>query len=187
MRVALHACCGPCVIEPLDDLASQHEVTVVFANPNIEPEAEYARRWDALRSWADARGVSAVEVARVPGAWTDAVEGAGGQPGDRCARCYELRLRLTADEALRLGCEALSTTLSVSPYQDQDAIDRAGRAVARERGLRWLFDDYRARYPDAVRRSREADMYRQSYCGCHQSRLEAEARRDSRRARSAGE
>jgi len=185
VRVALHACCGPCLIEPLDALAAKYEVVVVFANPNIQPLEEYERRRDTLRAWADARALEVVEVAYEPAAWEEAVSGVRDDCVSRCARCYGLRLRLTAREAARHGCDAMATTLSVSPYQDATAIDAAGREAAAEQGLTWLFEDYRGRYPEAVRRAREAGMYRQNYCGCLPSMAEAQADRERRRAEKA--
>lgn len=182
MKVALHACCGPCLIEPLDALAEIHEIVVVFANPNIQPAEEYKLRRDTLREWANERGLETVEAEYDPELWEAAVAGVRDQPGTRCRRCYTLRLRQTAAEGARLGCDALSTTLSVSPYQDGAAIDAAGRAAASERGLVWLFEDYRPRYPEATRRSREAGMYRQVYCGCSPSKAEADEERARRRA-----
>jgi epoxyqueuosine reductase len=182
MKVALHACCGPCLIEPLDALADKHEVVVVFANPNIQPVEEYELRRDTLRKWADGRGLETVEVRYEPDLWEAAVAGVRDEPGARCRRCYSLRLLQAAAEGHRLGCDALSTTLSVSPYQDAGAIDAAGIQAASEHGLVWLFEDYRSRYPEATRRSREADMYRQNYCGCLPSKAEAEEDRARRRA-----
>ncbi len=182
MRVALHACCGPCLIEPLDALAAEHEIIVVFANPNIQPREEYERRRDTLREWADANALETLELDCDPDAWEDAVSGVRDDPVTRCARCYALRLRLTAQEGARHGCTALATTLTVSPYQDPEAIDAAGRVAAAECGLAWLFEDYRGRYPEATRRARKAGMYRQNYCGCLPSRAEAQADRDRRRA-----
>jgi predicted adenine nucleotide alpha hydrolase (AANH) superfamily ATPase len=182
VKVALHACCGPCLIEPLDTLAGEHEVVVVFANPNIQPAAEYDLRRDTLSEWAEERGLTTVEVPYDSGLWEDAVADVRDEPGARCRRCYALRLGQVAAEGVRLGCEALSTTLSVSPYQDAEAIDEAGRKAAAAHGLIWLFEDYRPRYPEATRRSREAGMYRQNYCGCLPSKAEAEEDRARRRA-----
>lgn len=186
MKVALHACCGPCLLEPLDALARAHEVVVVFANPNIQPLEEYERRRETLRSWAASRALELVEVPYDSADWDAAVEGVRDTPGVRCERCYSLRLRQSADLARRLGCEGLATTLSVSPYQDPEAIDRAGREAAAEFGLKWIFEDYRSRYPEATRRSREAGMYRQNYCGCLPSRAEADAERTRRREQRRG-
>jgi epoxyqueuosine reductase len=126
-----------------------------------------------------------VEVSYDPAAWEEAVRGTRDDPASRCPRCYSLRLRQAAAEGARLGCDALATTLSVSPYQDLDAIDEAGRRASAEHGLVWLFEDYRPRYPEATRRAREEGMYRQNYCGCLPSKTEAEEQRARRRAERA--
>lgn len=186
MKVALHACCGPCLLEPLDALSQSHEVIVVYANPNIHPVTEYELRRDTLLDWARTRELEVAELPYEPQEWETAVAEVKDDPAARCPHCYELRLSLTAAEGKRLGCDALATTLSVSPYQDPEVIDAVGARVAAQYGLRWLFDDYRPRYPEATRRSREAGMYRQNYCGCLPSKAEAEAERARRRAERRG-
>ncbi len=185
MKIALHACCGPCALEPLGALASEHEVALVFANPNIGPEEEYALRRDTLVGWAATAQVPVVEIAGEPGEWDRATADVRGAPPERCARCYELRLTMTASYAARLDFDALATTLTVSPYQDAEAIEGVGRRVAQEAGLQWAGADYRDRYPEATRRSRELGMYRQNYCGCLPSKAEAEVERAVRKAKRA--
>ena len=183
MKLALHACCGPCLLEPLDALAAEHDVTVVYANPNIHPAAEYERRRDTLLVWAAERSVEVVEVDYDPSAWDEAVEGVEDDPSRRCRRCFGLRLAMTARVAEELGCEGVATTLSVSPYQDHDDIVAAGEAACEPLAVRFVETDFRDRYPEATRRSRELGMYRQDYCGCGRSKAEAEAGRIERAAR----
>ncbi len=187
MKVALHACCGPCFLEPYDALAAEHDVLIVYANPNIDPAEEYVRRREALLRHAEHRGIEVLEIAYQPQLWESATALARSTKEERCRACYELRLRLTAEAAVEEGCEALATTLSVSPYQDKDALEEIGARIAAAHGLTWLGHDWRSRYPEATRRSRELGMYRQNYCGCLPSSEEAEReraeRRDARRAR----
>ena len=183
MRVALHACCGPCLLEPLDALAAEHEVVVVYANPNIHPVQEYERRRDTLLGWAHENGVEVVEVPYDPALWDAAVGAQTSDRGTRCAACFRLRLRLTAEVAAERGLEAVATTLTVSPYQDHDALARAGADVCADAGLIYMDTDFRERYPEATRRSRELGMYRQNYCGCRYSEAEAAAEREERRRR----
>lgn len=180
--VALHACCGPCLLEPLDALAARHAVTIVYANPNIHPVDEYRRRRDVLAEYAAARGIQVVEVEYDPALWLKATEGTYDDPAARCRACWSLRMRLTADVAVTRGLDAIATTLSVSPYQDADGVREAAESAASERGLAYVGEDFRDRYPDATRRSREIGMYRQNYCGCLLSQLEAERDRERRRA-----
>ena len=182
MKIALHACCGPCALEPLDAIAAEHEVALVFANPNIQPAEEYRLRWDTLREWAEGAGIPVVELPDGPDAWLDATRDVRETPGLRCPRCYSLRLDAVAAYAAQHGYDGLATTLSVSPYQDAEAIDAAGRRAADSAGLIWLAADHRERYAEATRRSRELGMYRQNYCGCLPSKAQAEAERAERRA-----
>ncbi|MEN6429822.1 MAG: epoxyqueuosine reductase QueH [Coriobacteriales bacterium] len=179
--VALHACCGPCLIEPLDALLSAHDVTIVYANPNIHPLSEYRRRRDVLLEYAAGRGIEVVEVPYDPAMWLEATAGLWSDPPRRCRACFDLRLKLTADVAKARGLRALATTLTVSPYQDPDAVREAAQSAAAAAGLAYAGEDYRDRYPQATRRSRELGMYRQNYCGCLLSEIEAERDRERRR------
>ncbi len=175
MRVLLHACCGPCLLEPFDALVRDHDVEIAFANPNIHPAKEYERRRDTLRGYAAAAGIPVREIAYDPASWAEAVAGVEEDPASRCRRCFALRLRMTAESAAVEGFDAIATTLTVSPYQDLEAIRDAGEAVARDAELVYVHHDFTARYPEATRRSREIGMYRQNYCGCVYSYAEARA------------
>ena len=48
-RLLLQGCCGPCSSYVLEYLTQYFDVTVLFYNPNIRPEAEYEKRLAALR------------------------------------------------------------------------------------------------------------------------------------------
>lgn len=185
MRIMLHACCGPCLLEPYDALAELAEVTVCYANPNIHPPVEYERRRDTLAAYADGAGIKVIELPYDPEVWAAAVEGFEDDKAARCRACYGLRIGMVAEEALRLGYDAVATTLTVSPWQDPDGIREAGEAACAARGVAFLVTDYRERYPEATRRSRELGMYRQSYCGCARSLVEADAERAARKAERA--
>jgi predicted adenine nucleotide alpha hydrolase (AANH) superfamily ATPase len=182
MRIMLHACCGPCLLEPYDALAADHEVRVVYANPNIHPLDEYERRRDTLLAYSDERGIGVDVMPYDPETWHAAVAGVEGDPSQRCPRCFALRLGMAARRAKEGGFDAVATTLTVSPYQDPGDIREAGEAACAEAGVAFLVTDFRDRYPEATRRSRELGMYRQNYCGCERSRDEADRQRQRRRA-----
>ena len=40
----LHSCCGPCSSYVLEYLTRYFDITVLYYNPNIQPEAEYEKR-----------------------------------------------------------------------------------------------------------------------------------------------
>lgn len=182
MSIVLHACCGPCLIEPFDALAANDDVVVVFANPNIAPPDEYERRRETLRSYAASVGAEVVELAYDPDLWMNAVAGLEHDQPARCAACYRLRLGMTADWARRHGYARIATTLTVSPYQDTESIRRAGEEVAGLAGVEYVHRDFRDRYPSATARARELGLYLQNYCGCPFSQKEAEDTRARRRA-----
>lgn len=189
-RLLLHACCGPCLLEPLDVLAKEADhVTVVFANPNIHPVEEYERRRDTLLRYAEDVGVEVAELPYDRAAWDEQVAPLAEQGAVRCRACYRLRLGMAATYAAEHGYDALATTLSVSPYQNHDDIRREGERASSAVGIAWVDRDFRERYPAATARSRELGMYRQNYCGCVFSEGEAaqerEARREARRAEKA--
>jgi predicted adenine nucleotide alpha hydrolase (AANH) superfamily ATPase len=186
MRLMLHACCGPCLLEPFDVLSTEHEVRVVYANPNIHPREEYEKRRDTLLAYAREHGIEADELPYEPRAWEDAVAGLGR--GERCRACYAIRIGMTARHAFEHGFDVVATTLTVSPFQNADAIREEGIEACSDAGVGFLVTDFRDRYPEAVRRSRELGMYRQSFCGCRHSMGEAEQDREARRAqRRAGQ
>jgi predicted adenine nucleotide alpha hydrolase (AANH) superfamily ATPase len=186
MKLMLHACCGPCLLEPYDALVAQGcDVRVAYANPNIHPRAEYERRRDTLLAYAAAHGITVDELDYDLDAWQVAVAGLESAPGERCRACFRVRLGQTARHAADLGYDAVATTLTVSPYQDPDAIREAGEHVCAEAGVAFFVTDFRDRYPAATRRSRELGMYRQNYCGCRYSDDEAQESRARRKAERA--
>lgn len=188
-RLLLHACCGPCSLEPTRLLLEEgYDITICYVNPNIAPPGEYEHRLAVLQDWAAGLSVPVIEGACDRAAWERDVACWGTNRPARCAACYRMRLR----EAARMGAEgkydALATTLAVSPYQLLDACNRELVREATATGLEPLPRDFRAYYPEATRRSRELGMYRQNYCGCRFSAAESAierslAREDRRRAK----
>jgi predicted adenine nucleotide alpha hydrolase (AANH) superfamily ATPase len=92
---------------------------------------------------------------------------------------------MVAKHAAESGFEAVATTLTVSPWQDPEGIRQAGVEACAEHGVEFLVTDFRDRYDAATRRSRELGMYRQNYCGCRYSEVEAAEQREQRRAERA--
>jgi len=174
--ILLHTCCAPCLIVPHRLLAEHgYEVVPFFYNPNIHPFREYRERYFAVVDYCDEHGLELrtglYEMERFLLEVSDRVS-------SRCERCFRIRLSAAAAEARRLGIGEFTTTLLVSPYQDQGAIREAGEAAAIENGVLFKGDDMTAGYAESVRISREAGMYRQSYCGCLYSELERYQKND---------
>ena len=189
MKLLLHACCGPCSLEPVRLLQEAgHDITICFANANIQPREEYDLRLDTLRAWANEEGIPVVDLPYDLEGWrttAGAVDAAGGPREDRCRACYAQRLEAAAVWGAEHDFEALSTTLAVSPYQLSEVCHEELEAAAARHGLACIWEDFRPYYPTATTRSRDLGMYRQNYCGCLYSKAEADAERAERKAERA--
>ena len=88
--------------------------------------------------------------------------------GERCFRCYELRLREAAERAVEGGFDYFTTTLSISPLKNAAKLNEIGARLAKEYQVRYLFSDFKKKngYRRSVELSEEYGLYRQNYCGC---------------------
>lgn len=185
MKVLLHACCGPCSIEPARLLLEQgHDITIAYLNSNIDDSHEYKKRLDTLLAWADNEGIEVVEGIYDPKQWNTVIAQHWHEGDDRalrCQACYRFRFGELAQMAAEGGYDAIGTTLSVSPYQYTQLIEEMlNQAAAPYPELTVLFTDYRPYYPAATQKSRDLEMYRQNFCGCHWSSVEAAEERVER-------
>ena len=197
-KLLLHACCGPCSLEPARILGEEgFDLTIYYANSNIAPRDEYIHREQTIEAWAKSEGIPFVAGPYQPDAW-EATAGRIGQAaleragGDvlaidpdvreaRCRACYRLRFEETAHYAAEHGFPCVGTTLSVSPYQYTDVIRQELERAAEEAGITPVFRDFRPNYDEAARRSRALGMYRQNFCGCGISAAERAQRKEQRR------
>ena len=179
VRMLLHACCGPCSLEPTRIFAEEGiEASVFYSNPNIYPQDEYAHRLETLEEHVTGpQNLELIEGDYDPDTWERDVAVYGDDRESRCRACYRLRFERTAREAAARGYDTISTTLTISPYQFTDVILEELEAAARRHGVRALGRDFRDRYRTATQRSRDLGMYRQNYCGCRFSIAEAAAQR----------
>jgi predicted adenine nucleotide alpha hydrolase (AANH) superfamily ATPase len=81
-------------------------------------------------------------------------------------------LEKAAELARGQGFEGFTTSLLVSPYQKHELIRLTGEACAEKYGVPFMYYDWRDKYPDTIRRSKELELYRQPYCGCIYSEWE---------------
>ncbi len=172
MNVLLHTCCAPCLIYPLEKLKQEgFLVTGFFYNPNIHPFAEYTRRKEALMVLA--LGVEIIYPEYSPREFFNAVNLKEEAPG-RCALCWQSRLKKTAQAAKVRGFEYFTTTLLVSPYQDQELLKKIGNEVALEEGVKFYYADFRPGFRKAHDEAKAKGVYCQRYCGCIYSEIERE-------------
>ena len=97
--------------------------------------------------------------------------------GERCFRCYRLRLDQTAKLAKEQGFDYFCTTLSISPLKNARKLNEIGQELGDTYGIPWLPSDFKKKngYKRSVELSALYSLYRQDYCGCVFSRTEREA------------
>ena len=175
-RLLLHSCCGPCSSYVLEYLTWYFDVTVLFYGPNIQPEAEYEKRLFYQREVLRHLPAKLMDCGYDGGAFEEIAAGYEAEPegGERCTRCFRLRLEETAKRAAAAGFDFYCTTLTVSPHKDAARINRLGEVIGRAYGVRWLPSDFKKRdgYLRSLRLAEEYGLYRQDWCGCRFSRRE---------------
>lgn len=172
MRLLLHTCCAPCLIYPLERLTEEgFEVAGFYYNPNIHPFAEYKNRMQAIE---DLRKSVACEVIYPEYDPAEFFRAVNLKEADtvRCAICWSLRLKETARKSKELGYSHFSTTLLVSPYQDQELLKKIGNGIAQETGINFYYEDFRPGFRKAHDEAKSKGIYCQKYCGCIYSEVQ---------------
>lgn len=172
-RLLLHACCGPCGTYPALHLREEgFEVTAFWYNPNIHPFGEHERRRESLYQFARAVDLALVEWPEYE--MVDFLRAVCGQEafGQRCRVCYRMRLERTAQVARNEGFDTFTTTLLISPYQDEEMIRAIGTEVGQTAGVEFYYERLRRGWSERGRLAKEHDLYRQDYCGCIYSEWE---------------
>lgn len=180
----LHACCAPCSSYVLEYLSEYFNITVFYYNPNITDEAEYKKRvLEEQRLIAEMPTKSPVKFLEgeyEPERFFDMSRGLENVPegGERCFKCYRLRLAVTAEAAKEKQFDYFTTTLSISPLKNAQKLNEIGAEEAERVGIPYLFSDFKKRegYKRSIQLSAQYGLYRQNYCGCIFSKKESEER-----------
>jgi len=166
LNILLHICCAPCAIYPVERLKSSgHKLAGLFYNPNIHPYSEYLKRKGEVEKYSKASSINVIYGNYDLEKYFQTVA-YDGTAKDRCPECWWLRLVNTAKYAKENGFDAFTTTLLVSPYQNQDIIKTIGEDVAAKAELKFYFEDFRPGFKAAHDKAHAAGMYCQNYCGC---------------------
>ncbi|MCK9170639.1 MAG: epoxyqueuosine reductase QueH [Treponema sp.] len=180
----LHACCAPCSSYVLEYLASYFEITVYYYNPNIYPPEEYFRRLGELQNFlpvfppAVQNNVKLVLAQYNPNEYDAAVQiektpslADEQERGERCHRCYLLRMKKAYEYAAANNFDWFTTTLSISPFKDAEKINAIGNGLQAEKGPKFLTSDFKKKngFLRSLELSSAFGLYRQQYCGCRYS------------------
>lgn len=207
-KLLLHACCGPCSSYVLEYLSDFFDITIYYYNPNIFPPQEYERRLNELENFlpkfspAVKNKVKLVKANYKPQEFYDALDLKNHkefisqkEKGERCALCYELRLKKSYLYAKENNFDYLCTTLSISPFKDSKKINEIGKTLCFENLKndnsdfddsdetlpKWLPSDFKKNggFQRSLELSKEFNLYRQQYCGCVFSKTNSEKERQA--------
>ena len=113
MKLLLHACCGPCSLEPVRLLqAAGHDIAIYYANSNIAPREEYAHRLATLEGWAKSEGIPVIEGPYDPAAW----EETAGRIGDAALTDVQAARKEAQDEET-CGADSAPADRISDPYE----------------------------------------------------------------------
>ena len=170
-KILLHACCGICSGYPISLLQDMgYCVVVFFYNPNIFPKEEYLRRLDAEKTLCAHFGCELIEGDYEPEVYYDFVKGLENEPekGARCDKCFELRLRKSAQKAKELNINEFTTSMVISPHKNYEKLTSIGKTLASEYELEYFSLNFRKHdgFLKTNQISKSLGLYRQNYCGC---------------------
>lgn len=175
-RLLLHTCCASCLVYVHHKLESEYRITCYFCNPNIHPAKEYESRKTELERVAGMKHWDVVYADDDIKEWFGFIRGHEKDPekGDRCSLCFYMRLRKAFEYAALKGYDAVTSTLSISPYKVTDQINAEGEKLSREFGIRFLPESFKKNngYHIGRKMGMELGIKRQDYCGCVYSKLD---------------
>ena len=170
-KILLHACCGICSSYPILQLKEMgYEPVVYFYNPNIYPEEEYQKRLAAEKTLCEYHNCELIIESYNQNEFFDNVKGLESEPekGKRCDVCFKLRLEKTAQKAIELKINEITTSLVISPYKDFKKLSEIGKNIASEYNLTYLAIDFKKKdgFLKTNKIANSLNLYRQNYCGC---------------------
>lgn len=180
----LHSCCAPCSSAVLEKLQKIFEITVFFYNPNISEAEEYRKRVEEQKRLILEFNqknpdcpIQIVEADYEPQEFYAIAKGLEQCPegGERCFRCYALRLEKTAQVAKEGDYDYFTTTLTISPLKNAAKLNEIGEEMAVKYEIAFLPSDFKKKegYKRSIELSKEYDLYRQNFCGCAFSKAES--------------
>lgn len=199
-KLLLHSCCAPCSSYVLEYLREYFDITVFFYNPNISSSIEYEKRvqeeirlieaynrqvktgnFENMNSTSNAGLIEILEATYDPSEFYEAIKGYEHckEGGERCRKCFELRLRKSAKVAKKGGFDFFTTTLTISPLKNTDWLNEIGAREGEQEGVLFLPSDFKKKdgYKRSIQLSKEFELYRQDFCGCGFSKAEMEEKR----------
>jgi hypothetical protein len=167
-KLLLHSCCAPCSSYCITYLKDYFDITILYYNPNIEPIDEYNKRKNEQIKLCNLFSIPVMDCDYDNDLYHDFIKGLENEieGGKRCFKCYELRLRKTAE--LAKDYDYFGTTLTISPLKNSKKINEIGLLLENEYKVKYLLSDFKKKegYKKSIILSKKYNLYRQNFCGC---------------------
>ena len=169
-KLLLHSCCAPCSTAVIERLKDYFDITILYYNPNIEPFNEYEKRKHEQIKIINEYNLKYLDCDYDNDLFHEMSKGLESVPerGERCHKCYRLRLDYAAKLARSNNYDYFSTTLTVSPYKLSNVINEIGLELESIYNVKYLVSDFKKQngYRKSIELSNKYNLYRQNYCGC---------------------
>lgn len=172
-NMLVHICCSVdshYFLSQLQKLYPQSNLIGYFYNPNIHPKEEYDLRLLDVRRSCKMLGVDLIEGEYEIQKWFADVRGLENEPekGERCVKCFDMRLEKTAQIAHQMSLDAFTSTLLASPLKEQKILYAEGDKIALHYGLFFVKIDVRSNGGTQAQSelANKDRLYKQNYCGC---------------------
>lgn len=170
----LHSCCAPCSSYVLAYLNKYFNITVFYYNPNITNKEEYLKRkQEQIRLISELPAINKINILDAdykPEKFFEISKGLEDcrEGGERCFKCYKLRLETTAKAAKENNFDYFCTTLTISPLKNAQKINEIGHMLGDEYQIPFLPSDFKKKegFKKSIELSSQYNLYRQNYCGC---------------------
>ena len=164
-KLLLHSCCAPCSSYVLEYLSEYFQITVFYYNQQ------------RLIREMNLDGIRVIDGGYNPEVFYRAVRGyeKEAEGGERCRKCYRLRLQETARRAAEGRFDYFTTTLTISPLNNARWLNEIGQEEGEKYGVPFLPSDFKKKggYQRSIQLSKEYSLYRQNFCGCIFSKNES--------------
>lgn len=168
-NILIHTCCADCLLNAIANLEEKNiiseetELTILFFNPNIHPRAEYIERLKAVQRIfpkIEKKFTSKLVIPDYsPKEYIKEIMKGSIVQGQRCKRCWEIRLGYSLTYAQENQIENITTTLLTSHYQERDTI----LETLEELAMRYNINIVQI---DSHSNKKHSGFYKQNYCGC---------------------
>lgn len=168
-NLLIHTCCADCLLNALLNLEdrklinSKTEITSLFYNPNIHPRTEYLERLKAVQKilpqLQEKWNIKLVIPNYSPKEYMGEIMKGDREVGERCMKCWRLRLEYSLRYAKENNIENVTTTLLTSHYQSK-------------KNILSILNELRKKYElnvveiDSGSNEKHGGFYKQNYCGC---------------------